>query len=118
HLGPDDQERARAAATSAAARNARMRTTGQGTLAAARASRYPVATSTQTRSVLHHPTQQIAERVPRLGGNFGHQRRRRHAWLRIDLQPYNFAVFRMAVVIPEIGPGHAATTNRLMSLEG
>ena len=83
----------------------------------ARPASRPAPTSTQTRSVLHHPTQQIAERVSRLGGDFGHQRRRRHARLRVDLEPDELAILRVAVVVAEVRSGDAPAADCLMSLQ-
>ena len=56
-------------------------------------------------------------RVPCMRGDFGHQRRRRHAGLRVDFEPDDLAIFRMAVVVAKVRSGNAPAADCLMSLE-
>lgn len=49
-----------------------------------------------------------------MAGHFGHERGWSHAWLGIDLQPDDFAVFGETIVVTKVGPTDAATTDCLM----
>ena len=52
-----------------------------------------------------------------MGGHFGREGRLRHSGLGIDFQNNEFARSFGPVVIPEVGPAYAATTERPVRLE-
>jgi hypothetical protein len=62
----------------------------------------PIFRSTQTRRVLHHPTQQFTERDTSRFGDIRHERGRSHPRLGIDFQPDNFAIIRETIVETEV----------------
>src|SRR3569833_566658 len=74
--------------------------------------RLPVATR-----VLHHPGDQLLERMPGVPGLFGGQRSRGHTWLGVDLEADELAVLTCPVVETEIRPRHAPAPKRSMRLE-
>lgn len=49
-----------------------------------------------------------------MAGHFGHKGGWSHAWLGIDLQPDDLAVFGKTIVVTKVGPTDAAATDCLM----
>ena len=70
------------------------------------------------RRILHDPADQLAERAAAMGGKLGHKRRRRHAWLGIDLKADHFPRAFWPVVEAKVGATDPTAAQCPMSRQG